>query len=81
MKASPFPGMNPWLELYLGDVHHSLIQHARDGLQEHLPGDLVNEAYARGRYDHLDYSLGLEPPLLKDDAAWAQSLVSKGSEA
>ena len=40
MKASPFPGMDPWLELHWGDVHHSLIQYARDALQERLPGDL-----------------------------------------
>src|SRR6266446_727389 len=28
MKASPFPGMDPWLELHWGDVHHSFMRDA-----------------------------------------------------
>jgi hypothetical protein len=32
--------MNPYLEKYWGDVHHSLITYARDALQGQLPGDL-----------------------------------------
>src|SRR5437867_8744257 len=38
--SSPFPGMDPYLERYWGDVHHSLIQYARDTLQPGLPADL-----------------------------------------
>src|SRR5882724_4571156 len=41
MKTSPFPGMDPWLELHWGDVHHSLIQYSRDALQTRLPNDLI----------------------------------------
>src|SRR5437764_11551840 len=41
MKPSPFPGMDPWLELDWGDVHHSLIQYSRDALQKQLPNDLL----------------------------------------
>ena len=37
---SPFPGMDPYLEKHWGDVHHSLIQYARDALQPRLPEDL-----------------------------------------
>src|SRR6266511_1517453 len=37
---SPFPGMNPYLERYWGDVHHGLIQYTRDALQPCLPNDL-----------------------------------------
>ncbi len=37
---SPFPGMDPYLERYWGDVHHRLIQYACDGLQPGLPADL-----------------------------------------
>lgn len=37
---SPFPGMDPYLEKYWGDLHHSLIQYARDALQPGLPPDL-----------------------------------------
>jgi len=37
---SPFPGMDPYLERYWGDVHHGLIQYTRDALQPRLPNDL-----------------------------------------
>jgi hypothetical protein len=40
MKRNPFPGMNPWLEWYWGDVHTSLTTYARDALQPHLPAGL-----------------------------------------
>jgi Protein of unknown function (DUF4058) len=38
--ASPFPGMDPYLEQFWGDVHQSLIIYARDLLQGVLPEDL-----------------------------------------
>ena len=38
---SPFPGMDPYLEQFWGDVHHTLITFARGSLQRGLPGDLV----------------------------------------
>jgi len=38
--ASPFPGMDPYLEQFWRDVHASLIIYARDHLQGKLPGDL-----------------------------------------
>jgi hypothetical protein len=38
--ASPFPGMDPYLEPFWGDIHHTLITYARDQLQGVLPGDL-----------------------------------------
>lgn len=37
---SPFPGLDPYLQRYWGDVHHSFIQYTRDALQPGLPGDL-----------------------------------------
>jgi len=37
---SPFPGMDPYLEQYWGDVHHNLITFAQGMLNEHLPRDL-----------------------------------------
>jgi len=37
---SPFPGMDPYLEQFWGDVHHRLIIYLSDTLQKHLPGDL-----------------------------------------
>ncbi len=39
-NKNPFPGMNPWLEAYWGDVHTSLTTYARDAIQQALPGGL-----------------------------------------
>jgi hypothetical protein len=38
--ASPFPGMDPYLESHWGDVHHALIMYSRDQLQDRLPAGL-----------------------------------------
>jgi hypothetical protein len=38
---SPFPGMDPYLEQFWGDVHHRFITYSCDALQQQLPGDLV----------------------------------------
>ncbi len=38
--ASPFPGMDPYLEPFWGDIHHTLITYAHDQLQGVLPSDL-----------------------------------------
>src|SRR5262249_14904477 len=36
----PFPGMDPYLEAFWGDVHSSLVLYARNQLQGVLPRDL-----------------------------------------
>ena len=46
-RSNPFPGMNPYLEMFWGDVHTSLVTYARDQLQELLPEAL--RARAQGR--------------------------------
>ena len=38
--ASPFPGMDPYLERHWGDVHTRLVTYASDQLQKRLPRDL-----------------------------------------
>lgn len=38
--VSPFPGMDPYLEAYWGDVHTSLCTYARDQLRPQLPREL-----------------------------------------
>lgn len=61
--ASPFPGMDPYLERHWGDVHQSFIVYARDQLQPHLPKDL------RARVEErvfVDSSWGRERPLVPD---------------
>ena len=37
---SPFPGMDPFLELHWGDVHHAIIHELRAALSPNLPQDL-----------------------------------------
>jgi hypothetical protein len=37
---SPFPGMDPWLELFWEDVHQRALTYAADSLQEQLPSGL-----------------------------------------
>ena len=36
---------------------------------------LVDQAYAMGRYDRLDYGTELDPPLSAEDTAWAEGLL------
>jgi len=36
---------------------------------------LVDQAYANGRYDRLDYSAELDPPWTAEDAAWAEGML------
>jgi hypothetical protein len=36
---------------------------------------LIDQAYVTGRYDRLDYSTELDPPLSADDAVWAEELL------
>ncbi len=38
---SPFPGMDPYLEMHWRDVHTALMIYARDAIQDRLPGDLL----------------------------------------
>jgi len=44
---SPFPGMDPYLEMHWGDVHQSLVTYARDQMRPRLPRDLVARAQER----------------------------------
>lgn len=49
---SPFPGIDPYLERYWGDVHHRLIQYTSDALQARLPGDLFARVEERVYVEH-----------------------------
>jgi len=41
---------------------------------------LLDQAYSAGRYDRLDYSIQLDPPLSPDDTAWAETLLKAGGK-
>ena len=51
---SPFPGMDPYLERYWGDVHSSLVTLAKVALQRQLCGDLVARSEDRVYADDAD---------------------------
>ena len=38
---------------------------------------LVDQAYSTGRYDDLDYTVDLDPPLPAEDAAWVAALLKQ----
>lgn len=40
-NRSPFPGMDPYLEMHWRDVHTALMIYARDAIQDRLPSDLL----------------------------------------
>jgi hypothetical protein len=61
--ASPFPGMDPYLEQFWGDVHQALITYARDQLQSVLPADLRARM---GERVFVDTSLGENRPIYPD---------------
>jgi hypothetical protein len=41
---------------------------------------LIDQAYAAGRYDDLNYAAALEPPLPPEDALWAGALLSAAGQ-
>ncbi|MBI3270883.1 MAG: DUF4058 family protein [Planctomycetes bacterium] len=55
--ASPFPGMDPYLEAHWRSVHTSFIVYARDRIQERLPSDLRAEVEERV---FVEFALGTE---------------------
>jgi hypothetical protein len=38
---------------------------------------LIDEAYAKGAHDDLDYSGELDPPLSQEDTDWVASLLKR----
>src|SRR5687767_12353482 len=61
---SPFPGMDPYLEQFWGDVHTSLTTYTRDQLRPQMPPDLrvrVEE------YVTVESDEGVEPQRYKPD--------------
>ena len=40
---------------------------------------LVNRAYEAGRFDDIDYTQELDPPLADEDDAWAKDLIARES--
>ena len=71
---SPFPGMDPYLERYWGDVHTSLMVYLRDQINEQLPKDLqarveetvnVDASDGDSRWVYPDVQVVEEPAVLE----------------
>jgi Protein of unknown function (DUF4058) len=60
--TSPFPGMDPYLEMHWGDVHARLIVYASDFLNARLPGDLRARAEERVYLEMPDVRVGHRQP-------------------
>lgn len=52
---SPFPGMDPFMELNWLDLHASLITYIRDQLQDELPSDLKAQINERVVMEQIDF--------------------------
>lgn len=84
-KKSPFPGMDPWLEAYWGDVHASLTAYARDCLQPNLPAGLKAriEEYVtvESKYDTEDWRHHYVPDVIVTEPHRLSTSEAAGSLA
>ena len=60
-NRSPFPGMDPWLERFWGDIHSSFVVYLRDQINERLPRDLQARVEESLTVDTDDYRRTIYP--------------------
>ena len=76
---SPFPGMDPFLELHWGDVHQRLIMYLSDTIQSNLPEDLRARVEERVFVEaDLGYSRRIVPDVRISEVATTRRLPSSG---
>lgn len=63
---SPFPGMDPYLEMHWRDVHHRLVTYAADQLQSKLPSDLVARTEEQVYVEPYDFDGGYRRVIYPD---------------
>ncbi len=77
---SPFPGMDPYLEQFWGDIHHTMITRARASIQKQLPGDLVARVDERV---FVEPSEGIPRNIIPDvrvvERGWREETVPRAS--
>ena len=61
MTKSPFPGMDPYLEQFWGDVHSRFVVYMADQINDQLPGDLQARVEEGLMVDAEDYSRRVYP--------------------
>ena len=70
---SPFPGMDPYLEIHWRDVHTALMIYARDAIQDQLPGDLVARVEESVSIDSEEASRTVSPDVWVVESGVGQS--------
>jgi hypothetical protein len=81
---SPFPGMDPWLELFWEDVHQRALTYAADALQEQLPGGLrarlQERVYVDNEVDQIESAIGIVDLYTKASLTTAIELLSPSNK-
>lgn len=78
--SSPFPGMDPYLEMHWGDVHASLIIYARDYLNAKLPRNLRARVEERVYLEIPDARLGhRQPDVRVIEEGWRDSAAREAT--
>jgi hypothetical protein len=67
---SPFPGMDPYLELWWRDIHHTLCTYARDSLQPQLGGGLKARVDERLVVETDDTGRSIYPDVRIVESGW-----------
>ena len=73
---SPFPGMDPYLEQFWGDVHHTLITYACGAIQRQLPSDLVARMDERVFVEPSEGKPGTSFPMFVSSSAGCQGTAT-----
>ena len=61
VNRSPFPGMDPWLERFWGDIHSRFVVYLADQVNERLPRDLQARVEESLTVDTDDYRRTIYP--------------------
>ncbi len=71
-RENPFPGMNPWLQMFWRDVHASLLTYYRDALNDQLPEGMharIDERLAISHDEH-EFDSSLYIPDVSITQSW-----------
>ena len=75
---SPFPGMDPYLEQFWGDVHTTLMVYARNQINESLPDDLqarVEESLSVETDEGFHRTVYPDIRVVEEPSAWSVHIV------
>lgn len=81
--TSPFPGMDPYLERYCGDVHTRFLVYASNQLNAQLPHDLqarVEESVSLRVADHADITFYPDVRIAQEPISVPSSALERTAE-